>query len=106
MLHKASMIGGLRLQKASNSSTSNGYDIEAEAKSYFQQLFSGQMTTDAMVQMLSRFKDSSERRLIFNSSESFKASLNVFLFYIALFHSYILLAHVLMCNVDYLKPFH
>ncbi|KAK1408886.1 hypothetical protein QVD17_41009 [Tagetes erecta] len=37
-------------------------DIEAEVNSYFQQMFSTQLSVDAMVQMLARFKESSERR--------------------------------------------
>ncbi|XVF33558.1 hypothetical protein REPUB_Repub17cG0178700 [Reevesia pubescens] len=47
-----------------DSSTSDGYgeDIEAEANSYFRQMFSGQLTIDAMVQMLARFKESSVKR--------------------------------------------
>ncbi|ONK63797.1 uncharacterized protein A4U43_C07F19040 [Asparagus officinalis] len=53
-----------------NSSTSEGSqdDIEAEANSYFHQMFSGQLTVDAIVEMLARFKESSENRerLIFD----------------------------------------
>lgn len=47
-----------------DSSTSEVYadDIETEANSYFQQMFSGVLTIDAMVQMLARFKESSEKR--------------------------------------------
>ncbi|CAI9292306.1 unnamed protein product [Lactuca saligna] len=46
------------------SSTSEVYgdDVEAEANSYFQQMFSGQLTIDAMIQMLARFKESSDKR--------------------------------------------
>ncbi|KAH9788463.1 transcription regulator [Citrus sinensis] len=55
-----------RLQngEAADSSTSEGYadDIEAEANSYFHQMFSGQLTIEAMVQMLARFKESSVKR--------------------------------------------
>ncbi|KAK9148278.1 hypothetical protein Scep_007035 [Stephania cephalantha] len=49
---------------ASDSSTSDGYpeDIEKEANSYFQDMFSGQLSIDAMVQMLARFKESSDKR--------------------------------------------
>ncbi|GAV69286.1 Not1 domain-containing protein/DUF3819 domain-containing protein [Cephalotus follicularis] len=49
---------------AADSSTPDGYgdDIEAEANSYFHQMFSGLLTNDAMVQMLARFKESSVRR--------------------------------------------
>lgn len=39
-------------------------EIEAEANAYFHQMFSGQLTIDAMVQMLARFKESSEKRYI------------------------------------------
>ncbi|KAI3505613.1 hypothetical protein L1887_27746 [Cichorium endivia] len=47
-----------------DASTSKVYDdaIEAEANSYFHQLFSGQLKVDAMIQMLARYKDSSEKR--------------------------------------------
>ncbi|XP_057952190.1 uncharacterized protein LOC131146551 isoform X3 [Malania oleifera] len=55
-----------RLQNvgASDSQPPDGYadDIEAEANSYFHQIFSGQLTIDAMIQMLARFKESSEKR--------------------------------------------
>lgn len=55
-----------RLQNgaATDSSTSDGYadDIESEANSYFHQMFSGQLTIDAMVQMLAQFKESSVKR--------------------------------------------
>lgn len=49
---------------ATDSSPSDGYtdDIEAEANSYFHQMFSGQLTIDTMIQMLARFKESSENR--------------------------------------------
>ncbi|KAI3874808.1 hypothetical protein MKW98_019381 [Papaver atlanticum] len=50
---------------AGNSSLSNGGypdDIDAEANSYFHQMFSGQLTIDAMVQMLARYKESPEKR--------------------------------------------
>ncbi|KAL6965062.1 hypothetical protein U1Q18_036119 [Sarracenia purpurea var. burkii] len=49
---------------ASDSSPSDGYadDIEAEANSYFHQMFSGQLTIDTMIQMLARFKESPEKR--------------------------------------------
>ncbi|MED6130919.1 hypothetical protein PIB30_005208 [Stylosanthes scabra] len=55
-----------RLQNgaAADSSTSDGYsdDIEHEANSYFHQMFSDQLTINAMVQMLARFKESSVKR--------------------------------------------
>ncbi|KAG5552394.1 hypothetical protein RHGRI_010465 [Rhododendron griersonianum] len=49
---------------ATDSSPSDGYmdDIEAEANSYFHQMFSGQLTIDMMIQMLSRFKESPKNR--------------------------------------------
>ncbi|KAL6645362.1 hypothetical protein ACP70R_016970 [Stipagrostis hirtigluma subsp. patula] len=37
-------------------------DIEVEANAYFQQMFSGQISIDAMIQMLGRFKESSDKR--------------------------------------------
>lgn len=65
-LHATTMDSNPRLQNggATDSSTSDGYadDIEAEANSYFQKMFSGQLTIEAMVQMLTRFKESSVRR--------------------------------------------
>ncbi|KAL5862252.1 hypothetical protein ACOSQ3_003532 [Xanthoceras sorbifolium] len=65
-LHAIIMDSNPKLQngEATESSTSDGYadDIEAEANSYFHQMFSGQLTIDAMVQMLARFKESSVKR--------------------------------------------
>ncbi|XP_077235419.1 transcription regulator [Tasmannia lanceolata] len=65
-LHAASLHANTRLQVggATDSSTADGYpaDIEGEANSYFHQMFSEQLTIDAMVQMLARFKESSEQR--------------------------------------------
>ncbi|KAL3814967.1 hypothetical protein ACJIZ3_016235 [Penstemon smallii] len=48
----------------SDATSSDNYadDVEAEANSYFHQMFSGQLTVDAMIQMLARFKESSEIR--------------------------------------------
>ncbi|XP_062209520.1 uncharacterized protein LOC133911335 isoform X2 [Phragmites australis] len=37
-------------------------DIEVEANAYFHQMFSGQINIDAMIQMLGRFKESSDKR--------------------------------------------
>lgn len=39
-------------------------DIDAEVNAYFQQMFSGQLTIDAMIQMLARFKESSDLRSV------------------------------------------
>ncbi|CAN6460845.1 unnamed protein product [Victoria cruziana] len=49
---------------AADSSSSEGYpdDIEAEANSYFHQLFAEQLSMDAMIQMLARFSRSSDSR--------------------------------------------
>ncbi|KAL3516917.1 hypothetical protein ACH5RR_023819, partial [Cinchona calisaya] len=64
-----------------DSSTIDGYaaDIESEANLYFQQMFSGKLTIDAMIQMLTRFKESPEKReqsifecLIANLFEEYK----------------------------------
>ncbi|KVH97106.1 hypothetical protein Ccrd_000794, partial [Cynara cardunculus var. scolymus] len=46
-----------------SSSTSEVYadDVETDVNLYFQQMFSGQLTVDAMVQMLTQFKGSSEK---------------------------------------------
>ncbi|XP_019098237.1 PREDICTED: CCR4-NOT transcription complex subunit 1-like isoform X9 [Camelina sativa] len=50
--------------EAKDSSASNAYgdDVEAEANAYFHQMFSSQLSVDAMVQMLSRYKDSLVQR--------------------------------------------
>ncbi|KAF8379221.1 hypothetical protein HHK36_028651 [Tetracentron sinense] len=65
-LHVATTHANPRLQNggATDSSASDRYadDIEAEANSYFNQIFNGQLTIDAAVQMLARFKESSEKR--------------------------------------------
>lgn len=39
-------------------------DIEAQANIYFHQMFSGQISVDAMVQMLARFKESTNKRCL------------------------------------------
>ncbi|KHG27375.1 CCR4-NOT transcription complex subunit 1 [Gossypium arboreum] len=65
-LHATIMDSTSKLQNGGTtvSSPSDGYgdEIEAEANSYFHQMFSGQLTIDAMVQMLARFKESSVKR--------------------------------------------
>ncbi|KAK2650679.1 hypothetical protein Ddye_018168 [Dipteronia dyeriana] len=65
-LHSIIMESNPKLQngEATESSTSDGYadDIETEANSYFHQMFSGQLTIEAMVQMLAQFKESSVKR--------------------------------------------
>ncbi|XP_040991398.1 CCR4-NOT transcription complex subunit 1-like isoform X2 [Juglans microcarpa x Juglans regia] len=66
-LHATIMDSNPQLQNggaATDSSASDGYadDIEREANSYFHEMFSGQLTIDAMVQMLARFKESSVKR--------------------------------------------
>ncbi|XP_059666940.1 uncharacterized protein LOC132312554 isoform X2 [Cornus florida] len=72
LLQKDSMHVGPRLQNvgACNSLTANGYedDIETKANTYFHQIFSGQLNNDEIIQMLARFKESSEAReqLIFD----------------------------------------
>lgn len=47
-----------------DSSTPDGFsdDVESEANSYFHQMFSGNLTVDAMVHMLARFKESTVKR--------------------------------------------
>ncbi|XP_047337457.1 CCR4-NOT transcription complex subunit 1 [Impatiens glandulifera] len=54
----------LKNSAPSDFSTADGFadDIEIEANSYFHQMFSGQLTIEAMIQMLARFKESSEKR--------------------------------------------
>lgn len=44
------------------SSDGGSEDIEAQANIYFQQMFAGQISIDAMIQMLARFKESKEKR--------------------------------------------
>ncbi|CAN4125895.1 unnamed protein product [Withania somnifera] len=66
-LHIMYMDANSRLKSVSgaDSSASDGGgsdDIEAEANIYFHQMFSGQLSNDATVQMLARFKESSEKR--------------------------------------------
>ncbi|XP_044493750.1 CCR4-NOT transcription complex subunit 1-like [Mangifera indica] len=65
-LHATILDSNPKLQNggASESSATDGYadDIEAEANSYFHQMFSGHLTIEAMVQMLARFKESSVKR--------------------------------------------
>ncbi|KAK4801597.1 hypothetical protein SAY86_022084 [Trapa natans] len=55
---------GLQNGGTTDSSTSEEYpkDVEFEANSYFQKMFSGQLTVDSMVQTLARFKESSVKR--------------------------------------------
>lgn len=57
----------MRNNGGSDSSTPEVYaeDIEAEVNTYFQQMFSAEMTVEAVVDMLARFKESPERRFIF-----------------------------------------
>lgn len=49
---------------ASNSSTSDAHadDIEAEVNSYFQQMFHEERSVESIIQMLARFKESSDKR--------------------------------------------
>ncbi|XP_021286308.1 CCR4-NOT transcription complex subunit 1-like [Herrania umbratica] len=65
-LNRASMLFKPQPQNVgtSDSSISCGYanDIEAEAGSYLYQMFSGQMPMTVMIQMLSQFKKSSQKR--------------------------------------------
>ncbi|XP_020232404.1 CCR4-NOT transcription complex subunit 1 isoform X1 [Cajanus cajan] len=65
-LHISIIDSNPRLQNGgtADSSTSDGYseDVEAEANTLFHQMFSDQLTINAMVQMLARFKESSLTR--------------------------------------------
>ncbi|XP_011090133.1 CCR4-NOT transcription complex subunit 1 isoform X2 [Sesamum indicum] len=59
------MRGNSRIKNGGGSdSTSDSYadDIEAESNAYFHQMFSGQLSIDAMIQMLTRFKEASDKR--------------------------------------------
>ncbi|KAG1360953.1 hypothetical protein COCNU_09G004160 [Cocos nucifera] len=56
-----------KIQSAvTDAATSDGSSeaIEAEANTYFHQMFSGRLSIDAMVQMLARFKELSDRRWV------------------------------------------
>ncbi|KAK4802906.1 hypothetical protein SAY86_001109 [Trapa natans] len=55
---------GLQNGGTTDSSTSEEYpeDVEAEANFYFQQMFSGQLSVESMVQTLAQFKESSVKR--------------------------------------------
>lgn len=65
-LHATIVDSNLKLQNggATDSSAPDGFgdDVDAEANSYFHQMFSGQLSIDSMVQMLARFKESSVKR--------------------------------------------
>ncbi|RZC53428.1 hypothetical protein C5167_012294 [Papaver somniferum] len=66
-LHAVFIQNSTKLQTggaANSSSSDGGYpdDIEAESNCYFQEMFSGQLSIDAMVQMLARYKESPEKR--------------------------------------------
>ncbi|XP_019161048.1 PREDICTED: CCR4-NOT transcription complex subunit 1 [Ipomoea nil] len=54
----------LKTVGASNSSTSDAHadDIEAEVNSYFQQMFHEERSVESIIQMLARFKESSDKR--------------------------------------------
>jgi CCR4-NOT transcription complex subunit 1 len=47
------------------SSEGGSDDIEIEANAYFQHMFSGQISVDSMIQMLGRFKESTDKRCKF-----------------------------------------
>ena len=82
-LHVLYMHANSRQKNGSNAdpSSTDGFaaDIESEANSYFQQMFSGQLTIDAMIQMLARFKESPEKRSSLLSGVFFRM-LNCYLF--------------------------
>ncbi|XP_026438629.1 CCR4-NOT transcription complex subunit 1-like [Papaver somniferum] len=66
-LHVVFIQNSTKLQngEVADSSSPDGVysdDVEGEANSYFHQMFSGQLSTDAMVQMLARFKESPDKR--------------------------------------------
>ncbi|XP_022731016.1 CCR4-NOT transcription complex subunit 1-like isoform X4 [Durio zibethinus] len=71
-MNRASMHVKPRLQNVGTSDSSNLYgyadDIEAEADSYLSQIFYSQMPINVMIHMLSKLKESSEKReqLIFD----------------------------------------
>ncbi|XP_047937913.1 CCR4-NOT transcription complex subunit 1 isoform X1 [Salvia hispanica] len=59
------MRSNSRMRSAGGSdAAADGYadDIETEANAYFHQMFSGNLSIDAMIQMLTRFKESPEER--------------------------------------------
>ncbi|XP_019056501.1 PREDICTED: CCR4-NOT transcription complex subunit 1-like [Tarenaya hassleriana] len=65
-VHAAILDSNTELQnggaKDSSASAAVGDDVEAEANAYFHQMFSGQLSVDAMVQMLAQYKDSPVKR--------------------------------------------
>ncbi|KAG0490342.1 hypothetical protein HPP92_007205 [Vanilla planifolia] len=61
-LDRLCALYSLKNQSSVTNSDGSTDEIEAEANAYFQQMFAGELTIDDMVQMLARFKESSERR--------------------------------------------
>lgn len=64
-LHVSHMRANSRMKSAGGTDAtadSHADDIEAEANSYFHQMFSGNLSIEAMIQMLTRFKESSDKR--------------------------------------------
>ncbi|XP_020701272.1 CCR4-NOT transcription complex subunit 1 isoform X2 [Dendrobium catenatum] len=61
-LNKLFVLFTAKNQSSVNNSDWSTNEIEAEANAYFQQMFAGERTVEDMVQMLARFKESSERR--------------------------------------------
>lgn len=56
------IVGSKFKNERSGDSASLTLDIEAESNSYFHKLFNGELTVDAIVQILARFKESSVER--------------------------------------------
>lgn len=48
--------------RAMPTSDGGSEDIESQANIYFQQMFAGQININAMIEMLSRFKESTDKR--------------------------------------------
>ncbi|KAK8969351.1 hypothetical protein KSP40_PGU002018 [Platanthera guangdongensis] len=61
-LNKLCILCTVKNQSSATNSNYSTEEIEAEANDYFQQMFAGARTVEDMVQMLARFKESSERR--------------------------------------------
>uniref|UniRef100_A0A7N0SZB9 CCR4-NOT transcription complex subunit 1-like n=1 Tax=Kalanchoe fedtschenkoi TaxID=63787 RepID=A0A7N0SZB9_KALFE len=61
-LHGALLVGSKFKNEGPADSSASTLEIEDESNSYYQKLFNGDLTIDALVQTLSRFKESSDER--------------------------------------------
>lgn len=76
-VNAAILDGNSKLQNGeAKDSSAYGDDVEAEANAYFHQMFSTQLSVDAMIQMLSRYKDSLVQR--FDNDKLYLFGINYF----------------------------